>query len=78
MNQKPVRNFLIEASVDGYVRTFRLGPRSKGGGFKVTIRQRHQGQYTVAYRITGFAQDGRLICSIGQDGTVIHQRETVR
>lgn len=65
-----VRNFWVEASIDGRKAKFASGPRSKTGGIQLTVRQRNKGQVTVALRVgTYVGPDGqlRLIVSKGNE-----------
>ena len=53
-----VRNFWIEALIDGRKTKLSGGPRSKHGGFSLTVFQRSQGGITRALIIDGFANEG--------------------
>lgn len=60
-----VRNFWIEASVDGVQSTIGTGPRAKDGGFTMTIKQRDLGSITIAAEISGrVLPDGGLVLTI--------------
>lgn len=50
-----VRNFWIELTVDGVTKRIATGPRSKDGGFTLTILQRDKGEIVKAARIVGMA-----------------------
>lgn len=57
-----VRNFWIDLSVDGRASSVETGPRSKDGGFSMTIYQRDEGDIVTAAKISGLARsDGSLI-----------------
>lgn len=57
-----VRNFWIELSVDGKQERVETGPRSKDGGFSLTILQRDRGSIVMAMRVGGrVTSDGRLV-----------------
>jgi len=58
-----VRNFWIELDVDGRKSTVETGPRSRDGGFELTIYQRHKGEVRRALEVRGygdFSGDGAL------------------
>lgn len=60
-----VRNFWVEANIDGRKTKLAGGPRSKNGGFSLTVFQRSQGSITRALIIDGFAnEDGELNLSV--------------
>lgn len=52
-----VRNFWIDADVDGYTNRFGAGPRNKEGGFDLSIKMRNDGEIETAIRITGIADE---------------------
>lgn len=52
-----VRNFWIDADVDGYANRFGAGPRNKEGGFDLSIKMRNDGEIETAIRITGIADE---------------------
>ena len=49
-----VRNFWIEASIDGRVSTFAGGPKASNGGFYLTVKQRSNGDIAKALAVQGF------------------------
>lgn len=48
-----VRNFWIEATIDGRSSKLEGGPQAKDGGFELTIRQRDKGAVTKVLTIRG-------------------------
>lgn len=48
-----VRNFWIEADIDGRESTLKGGPQNKEGGFTLTIYQRDEGCITEGVTIIG-------------------------
>lgn len=54
------RNFWIEANIDGRKTDLRGGPRSKDGGFDMTIYIRDAGGIVNAITVLGRERDGRL------------------
>lgn len=57
-----VRNFWIEADIDGRQTIMEGGPRRADGGFKLTIYQRENGGITTAAHIEGkVGYDDQLI-----------------
>jgi len=76
-----VRNFWIEAQIDGRPTKITGGPRAKGGGFVLNIYQRRRGKVHKAIRIQGFArQEGnlRLQVTSGESSFVAHILDTER
>lgn len=60
-----VRNFWIEADIDGRIAKVTGGPRSKDGGFTLTIYMRNEGGIDKPIDIKGFAKsDGSLVLSV--------------
>ncbi len=60
-----VRNFWIEASVDGRKSDISTGPRSSGGGFSCTIYVREEGSISdKKLRIGGQCVNGKNILSV--------------
>lgn len=60
-----VRNWWIEANIDGRQTTLTGGPRSKDGGFQLNLYQRVKGEIKKPYRIAAFIDpDGALRCQI--------------
>jgi len=60
-----VRNFWIEASVDGRGSDIATGPRSSGGGFSCTIYVREEGSISdKKLRIGGQSVNGKNILSV--------------
>ena len=65
-----VRNFWVEALIDGRKTKLSGGPRGKHGGFSLTVFQRSQGGITRALIVDGFAnEEGELNLSVrnGED-----------
>lgn len=52
-----VRNWWIEIEVDGRKHRVATGPRNKGGGFSIVIKQRDGGSIVKAAEINGFVTD---------------------
>lgn len=49
-----VRNFWIEAEIDGREHPLAGGPKSKDGGFTATVKMRHGGTVLSALKIDGY------------------------
>lgn len=63
-----VRNFWIRADIDGRKTVLAGGPRSRDGGFDLTISQRDGGAIVEPVEIRGRAHaDGSLDLTIGLD-----------
>jgi len=62
-----VRNFWIELEVDGRKQRIATGPRSKDGGFSLTVKMRDQGEIITALGVEGFAcSDNTLVLRASQ------------
>lgn len=56
-----MRNFLMEADIDGRASLVSGGPRAKDGGMHISIRQRDEGASVTAFSISCFVDcDGML------------------
>jgi len=64
-----VRNFWIEADIDGAKTMLSGGPRSKDGGFYLTIKQRDNGSVTTPVKIFGKVRDGQIILNVENANT---------
>ncbi len=75
-----VRNFWMDANIDGRDTKLSGGPRNKVGGFDIRLRQRDMGRVTEAVTIFGRANpDGTLNLRIfDADGELIFKHQTVR
>lgn len=68
-----IRNFWIEADIDGRATNLAGGPRAKDGGFNLVIYQRSEGAIIKAATISGFAhEDGTLRLHID-----LHEGKTI-
>jgi hypothetical protein len=66
-----VRNFWLDAEIDGRKTTLEGGPRRRDGGFTLTVYIRDDGGIKRAVRMSGQAtHDGRLVleCEAGDKG----------
>ena len=59
-----VRNFWIDADIDGRETMLSGGPRRKDGGMSVIIKQRDEGSITTALRISCKEYDGKLLTQV--------------
>ena len=73
-----VRNFWVEADVDGYKTMLDGGPRSKDGGMDVTIYQRDDGCIKTAVRIFCRAYGDKLITTVRVDDEEVAVCESER
>ena len=75
-----VRNFWIEADVDGYKTMLKGGPRSKEDGLSVKLFQRSEGNITTAVKIDCFVDsEGKLVTVIKNgDGDIVYKHKTER
>lgn len=49
-----IQNFWIEANIDGKKGSLKGGPKSKDGGFLLTVHQRKDGESVKVIEIEGF------------------------
>lgn len=60
-----LRNFWIKAYIDGKYTPMASGPRSKDGGFDLTIQMRDRGGKFTPLRVYGIAgEDGHLTLGV--------------
>lgn len=73
-----VRNFWVEADIDGRETTLAGGPRRKDGAMDVTIYQRDDGGIKTAVRIFCRANGENLVTSVYIDGQEVGAFRTAR
>ncbi len=74
-----VRNFWLDACIDGRRSRFASGPRSKDGGFRLDIYVRERGSVPAEpLRVEGRCRDGRLSVSVHYGDAVVFTKETLR
>lgn len=74
-----VRNFWLDARIDGRRSRFASGPRSKDGGFTLDIYLRERGDIAGApLRVQGACRDGRLYLMVQDGNAEVFSKETVR
>ena len=73
-----IRNFWLTAHIDGRRTPFASGPRSKCGGFWLSVYCRDRGAIARPVRITGRCVDGHLSLGIDDDGTPVFSKKTER
>ena len=74
-----VRNFWLDAEIDGRRRHLAAGPRSKDGGFRLRILHRHHGDISpMPLCIVGRCSDGKLTLTISDGGQSVFVKETER
>jgi len=66
-----VRNFWIEAEVDGRKTPVKFGPRGEDGGFSLTIYIRNRGEIERVAEITGTLVEGILGTPVEEDSLVL-------
>ena len=72
-----VRNFWIEAKIDGRNTALSGGPQRKDGGFGLTIYQRDNGSITRALNIMGRVKDdGSIVLSAWNGSNEINVQTT--
>ena len=73
-----VRNFWVEADIDGYNSTPAGGPRRRDGGMDVTLYQRKDGGIETAVRLYSRAIGEKLVTEVYCGGKQVCRFETVR
>ena len=74
-----VRNFYVEAHIDGRETTLSGGPQNKQGGMTVRLYQRDDGAITEALMIDCEERDGVLITRVfDKDHNLLFTNETKR
>ena len=59
-----MRNFWIEVKIDGRKTLLKGGPKSKTGGFELTLYQCDRGKSVKSLSLTGKEHEGQLVTSI--------------
>lgn len=74
-----VRNFYVEANIDGRETTLGGGPRNKEGDMTVRLYQRDEGAITEVLMIDCDERDGNLITRVfDKDHNLLFTYETKR
>ena len=74
-----VRNFYVEANIDGRQTSLGGGPKSKTGEMTVRLYQRNDGAITDALLIECRERDGKLITEVyDKNHNLIFTNETMR
>lgn len=75
-----VRNFWLDADIDGKATRLSGGPVNKEGGMTATLKIRDDGTVHKALTINAFAYpDGRLLVNVFDgDGELVHKIESAR
>lgn len=74
-----IRNFWVEADIDGRQTTLAGGPRGKTSGMEVTLYQREEGSIATAIRIACRAlSDGKLATTVYINDVFAGRFETAR
>ena len=74
-----VRNFWVDADIDGRETMLSGGPRAKDGGMSVIIKQRSKGDITTSLRILCTEHNGSLITQVYDvNHKLIFEKETER
>ena len=74
-----VRNFWVDANIDGRKTELQGGPASKEGGMKVVIKQRDEGGIVTAVKVYCYEEAGNLITAVyNNDCELVARFETKR
>ena len=67
-----VRNFWVDADIDGRATMLSGGPRAKDGGMTIRIRQRDNGGIFTAMKVMCYEENGYLFTSVyGAQGELL-------
>ena len=74
-----VRNFYLDAEIDGRSTRLTGGPQSKDGGFYLSVKQRSNNAVTTPLVVEGEAdENGELLLRIWYNGELITKHRTKR
>lgn len=73
-----MRNFWMDAHVDGRETPVGAGPRAKDGGMSATFRMRGGGNSVEAVRVVCYEQNGELVVRVVADGKTVYEKWTRR
>lgn len=73
-----VRNFYLEASVDGRKTDVGTGPRAKDGGMNLTVYQRNKGAIETVVSVYCVEEGGQLMTGVFFKGQLIGTYRTGR
>lgn len=73
-----IRNFWVEADIDGRQTTLAGGPRGKTSGMEVTLYQREEGGIVTPVRIFCRAYGDKLVTAIYINEAFVGRFETTR
>ena len=74
-----VRNFWVDAQIDGRKTDLSGGPASKEGGMNIVIKQRSEGGIVTAFRVYCYEVDGELFTEVCTgSGALVTRFDTVR
>lgn len=70
-----VRNFWIDADIDGRATHLSGGPSNRGGGFQLRIYMRDDGESKLAYVIEGMADSDVIALKVWNESEnkIVHQ-----
>jgi len=63
-----VRNFWIEAKVDGRKTPIAFGPQGKDGGFELTVHMRNKGEVERVLTMSGWVASNGMLCLSARTG----------
>lgn len=74
-----VRNFWVDAHIDGRKTELSGGPVCKDGGMNVVIKQRSEGGIITAFKVCCYEVDGELVAEVVDgNGALVATCETNR
>lgn len=74
-----VRNFWLDAQIDGRKTELSGGPASKDGGMYIVIKQRKEGGIVTAFKVRCYEVDGELVSEvINSNGELVAVCDTKR
>lgn len=74
-----IRNFWLDAEIDGKRSRFASGPRARDGGFRLDIHYREHGSVSArSLRISGRCVQNKLTLKVEDGGTTVLNKEIER
>jgi len=79
-----VRNFYVNARIDGWATPLTGGPQSKEGGLQLELTQRHKGAIIPVLKVWCHESGGTLLTEVevyqppSDNGDSVSNRQTVR
>lgn len=74
-----VRNFWVDADIDGRKTMLSGGPASKEGGMTIVVKQRKNGGIVTAFKVYCYEDNGQLVSEVIEgNGVLVCSCTTIR